>query len=588
MLRRLYLNNCFTHQDRTFNFENGLTGIIGPNESGKSLIVEMIRFALFGSKALRGKADDYKKLHVELDFTVGGDEFTVLRKSNKTTLQRNSVELASGTKPVDEAIRRTLGYDLHVFDVANACNQGNIEALSEMTPANRKAMVDKTIGLTVLDELIRHCGTEGNTLRREADAMARSLIEPVEPEEPENYRPSDQIDLTKANADLAEFNQLVGFLSQAPLAPVAPEACPITETAAELRVLEDNRLTMLRSIRALEGQRAALKPEELDEIQLDIRGSEIDDWDAFQQKKKLLAQGHLCCPECGHDWPVAGEALEQFAHLGDCVPEPMFTRQELVQHRDRLGNTDKIVGINQAIAELQDTVTADRSADILIRQTYEVTASTYETSRKAFEIYNADLPAKQTRHEKLSGIEQQVAALQIEMQAARQFETQRKQYITLREQYEKLSLEICAITLRSDDYLKAREIIQALKVSVKTHLLPSLNKVASLLLSQMTGGERYLVEVDEDFEITIDNQRIGTLSGSGKAVANLAIRIALGQILTNRVFSVFMADEVDAAMDDERAAYTAQALRNLTRQVGQVILVTHKRPETDQEFELKK
>jgi chromosome segregation ATPase len=29
--------------DRTFTFEGGLTGIIGPNESGKSLIVEMVR-----------------------------------------------------------------------------------------------------------------------------------------------------------------------------------------------------------------------------------------------------------------------------------------------------------------------------------------------------------------------------------------------------------------------------------------------------------------------------------------------------------------------------------------------------------------
>ena len=63
----------------------------------------------------------------------------------------------------------------------------------------------------------------------------------------------------------------------------------------------------------------------------------------------------------------------------------------------------------------------------------------------------------------------------------------------------------------------------------------------------------YLVEVDEDFEILIDGQPINTLSGSGKAVANLAVRIALGQILTNKVFSVFFADEVDAAMDDDRS-----------------------------------
>ena len=69
-------------------------------------------------------------------------------------------------------------------------------------------------------------------------------------------------------------------------------------------------------------------------------------------------------------------------------------------------------------------------------------------------------------------------------------------------------------------------------------------------------------------------------------MANLAICIALGQILTNRVFSVFMADEVDAAMDEDRAEHTAQALRRLTTMVAQVILVTHKRPETDVTIEL--
>jgi len=144
------------------------------------------------------------------------------------------------------------------------------------------------------------------------------------------------------------------------------------------------------------------------------------------------------------------------------------------------------------------------------------------------------------------------------------------------------------LTEKSTEFLKAREIIQALKISVKNHLLPSLNAVASTLLSRMTGGERYEVVVDEDFDIMIDGQAVNTLSGSGKAVANLAIRIALGQILTNRVFSVFMADEVDAAMDDERASYTAQALRRLTETITQVIQVTHKHPETDHTFELKK
>ena len=137
MITRLYIDQMFRHFDRTFEFGKGLTGIIGKNEAGKSLIVEAIRFALFGTAALRGVADDYKKTHVELWFSVKGDDYHVTRKGTKVVLRRNGEDLASGTKPVNQAIIEILGYDLTVFDVANACNQGGIEALSNMRPTER-------------------------------------------------------------------------------------------------------------------------------------------------------------------------------------------------------------------------------------------------------------------------------------------------------------------------------------------------------------------------------------------------------------------------------------------------------------------
>ena len=95
----------------------------------------------------------------------------------------------------------------------------------------------------------------------------------------------------------------------------------------------------------------------------------------------------------------------------------------------------------------------------------------------------------------------------------------------------------------------------------------------------MSGGERYQVEIDDDFNIELDGLPINTLSGSGKAVANLALRIALGQILTNRVFSLFMADEVYASMDDDRAASTAESLRRLTPLLKWFLSLTRTRPQ---------
>lgn len=579
MIHRLYLNNCFTHMDQTFTFEQGLSGVIGPNESGKSLIVEMIRYALFGSAALRGKAEDYKKLHVELDFTVQGEDFTVVRKGNKSTLE--GARQASGTKPVNEAIRSILGYDLGVFDVANACNQGNIEALSNMTPAARKAMVDRTVGLNQLDHLITFCSTEGNALKREADAVSSSLVEPIEPTIPEGYRPSSEI--TIPLDEQREFHQLEGWLRQTPREPTPPGEAPTVETVKQLLQYQDNRSAVERSIQNLRRELSSLEPELYTYEELTLAEEQHEAADLWRQKERLLAQGHICCPECNHSWPVA-----DLSGLEDIEPAsfPDITKTEIKKHRARLGNNARI---EQLEKQLVDTIVPpDRHSDLGARQAWEAEVEIYERQKVAFDRYHEDLPAKKARLEELQGIDEEVTRLQEELNQCRQYERDLVRYEAEKERFEQLSSEVETLRLKSDDYLKAREVLKELKVKVKTFLLPSLNKVASVLLSQMTGGERYLVEVDEDFEIQIDGQPINTLSGSGKAVANLSIRIALGQILTNKVFSLFMADEVDAAMDDERADYTAQSLRRLTDMVGQVILVTHKRPETDHLFELKK
>jgi exonuclease SbcC len=588
MLTKLYLNNCFTHSDKTFTFENGLTGVIGPNESGKSLIVEMVRYALFGSKALRGKSEDYKKLHVELDFTVGGADYHVIRKGTKITLEGGEQKV-SGTKPVDEAIRKILGYDLNVFDVANACNQGNVEALSEMTPTARKAMVDKTVGLTVLDDLISFAGQEGNALKREAQGMGAGMVEPTSPVQPEYYLPAASVvsRLKEAQNLLTEFNQLAGFLSQAPRTPEEPEACDVDATSAELAVYQENRANIERSLRALEGNLRVIEPELYSADCLNSFEAMHDAADRWKQKERLLAQGHHCCPKCDHSWPIADLGNLADAELAEA---PDHSRRDIEVLRARIGNGEKIHGLQININGLEEELNGMpcRADHLALVRDHEAKVSTYNSQLAAWNAYNEGLEAKATRFNELQGIDQTVVALQSELQQAQQFEHDLARFRSDMVDYESRLEQVADLTNRSEEFLRAREIIKALKVSVKSHLLPSLNKVASVLLSQMTGGERYMVEVDDEFEIMIDGQRIGTLSGSGKAVANLAIRIALGQILTNRVFSVFMADEVDASMDDDRADYTAKALRRLTATINQVITITHKRPETDHTFELKK
>src|SRR4029077_6739000 len=102
------------------------------------------------------------------------------------------------------------------------------------------------------------------------------------------------------------------------------------------------------------------------------------------------------------------------------------------------------------------------------------------------------------------------------------------------------------------------------------------SRVASHLLTQMTGGQRNVVSVDQDFNVVVDGQALDPLSGSGKARANLALRLGLGQVLTNNVFSIFVGDEIDASMDDTRAGNLGECLGTLATKISQIVLITHK------------
>ena len=90
----------------------------------------------------------------------------------------------------------------------------------------------------------------------------------------------------------------------------------------------------------------------------------------------------------------------------------------------------------------------------------------------------------------------------------------------------------------------------------------------------------------ENFDVSVDGQKLATLSGSGKACANLALRIGLGQVLTNNVFSVFVGDEIDASMDEDRSEFTQNSLKSLSDKISQVIIITHKPPTADHVIEL--
>ncbi|WP_157385582.1 AAA family ATPase [Mesorhizobium sp. STM 4661] len=668
MLKNLTYSVTFPSTGRTLaetvEFKAGFGAITGPNESGKSFIIEMIRWLFFGTAALRGTVPDYKKLTGELTFTIRDVDYRVWRTITQAKVFRGKEQIAVGTKLVNAKIVELLTFGMDVFDIANVANQGDLEKLGSMKPTERKRMVDSVIGLGVIEDLAKSAGDEALALGRRADDLKSSLYEPPEPVLPENYRPAKEIlaDLDSIRNLKTEFDQLQGWLSVERVPPVKP----VSKIDMPLDVIR----SMLDGQNETKAQHLALAiqldnlpaPSPYSEEQLSKVCIQISDYDKWQELVRFRAQyptpaytreqlaeadsaiveyvnhqllenargklgelldhGHHECPECEHRWPVEADAvekmqaeIERLSQLPNSDLEPALTSAQV---RVELHNIDHFEsGISpevvpeasrplltgsqvdehrraNAAAAQRETLSATlasyakRLADMPNYQVmlnnqgaHQALMVQFENDMINFEVWKAERADKLVRSVMLEASVAQLPSLYAAYEVSCAYEIQKGNYDELAERYRQATETIAYFSEQSGEWKKAKEALTTLRTMVKQHLVPSLNRVASHLIKQMTGGQRQKIEVDDDFNILVDDQSISTLSGSGKAVANLALRLGLGQVLTNNVFSLFMADEIDASMDKDRAENTSYTLQTLKTRISQILLVTHKYPQAD-------
>jgi len=673
MLKTIKYDVTFASTMRTikgnFDIDNGMTAITGPNESGKSMVIEMIRYALFGTKALRGASSGYKSLKSELTFLLplqSDDAYTVKRnKTGSDCLLQNDKTIVSGTKPVNEAIEKLLGYNLEVFDVSNACLQGQVEALSDKTPAERKRMVERTIGLDAIEKVIKHVNNEMSSNKRTVEALESTLQSLQEPEKPEGYvaEPKRTEKLERGEREFKEFTELNAWMQSNSIEePVAPTVT-IQEPLQSLQLKQEKyneiktrinyltaKMEALPSTCSVTDEKSLQEREEklqawnqyqelvlrypepprtqewIDEQRLWIKNRELSEQKVTLQKNIELEEEHsITCPLCDGEFARGHERLRdlkaELAFIPATTPfgEIKANEHELKMYEDMIhayscrpdivevekpDDTEMLLmkdiaqfKLHQEYLDLRTELHAQEDACKFMVDLTDMIETKKEETR-ALESYGVILgqynefmekkDVVEQRLKELSGIDKEIQFWRIQASRFAVYDSEYKSY----EQQQKImderqkEIETLKKSINRDENVKNG--LKDLKPKVKMFLVPSLNKVSSMLISEMTKGERNKVEIDEQFNIKIDGQAIEELSGSGKAVANLAIRIGLGTVLTNKVFSVFLADEIDAAMDKDRASYTAECLRNLKSTIGQIVIVSHQKPDADHQIELRK
>jgi hypothetical protein len=675
MFHKLQYEVTFPSTGRTLKndvtFDAGFMVITGRNETGKSMIFEMLRYLLFGAQALRGKGDDYKTLTATGEVTIKSERYRIVRTARKAELFRGTEHIATGVSTVNQAIVRLMGFGMSVFDVACSINQGEVERLGLMGASERKRLIDTTLGIDALDLVAKWGMEEAKVITAQAVGVRANMIPPTLPEQPADYVPSVEIDIPTAEAEASELATITGWLSHTVPQPQRP-VTKIDLPAENLRLFAAKRAEKRNAVAALQAQLAVLPTEApytveaLDAAALGWAARDAywaahtwltahpqprwtreallvyrDDYTAItniydrgrlaEEIKIATAKGSKPCPHCGEEILNEAGLIEelQASHDALIVPNDNFVPKvppvnaaSIDRELAYCASFDhaqwevmsavpfaseptipphKIAGLRLAVEQiatrlpLQAQLNAEKvafdampdyEAMLVEREAYEAASQRFVVDNQAYEAWKVEHGQKMARQLVLKGADARLAALRVSHTVAKAYEWAMETYTTAAERYERLGVEASALEAQASEHRKVRDVMNVLRALIKQHILPSLSKVASHLLHNMTSGERSHVFIDEDFNILVDKQDLDTLSGSGKAVAGLAVRIALGQVLTNRVISVLMADEIDGSFDDFRAAGTATVLEALASSISQVMLISHKDVEAEKRLEI--
>lgn len=124
--------------------------------------------------------------------------------------------------------------------------------------------------------------------------------------------------------------------------------------------------------------------------------------------------------------------------------------------------------------------------------------------------------------------------------------------------------------------------LDSYRAAMQREAVPSLEQETANLLRQVTRGRYSDVEITPNAELLLFDQGehhdLGRFSGGEQDIANLCMRIALSKVLARRSgaeANFIVLDEVFGSQDSDRRAALIEALRELDKEFGQVLVVSH-------------
>lgn len=563
------------------------------NGSGKSSIPDAICWALYGVTSRKQTADGVvnnivgKNCEVIVHLTDNGDFYAIARHrkhskhGNKTLIHKNGNDITPATeRATQDLINKIVGCDAATFTSAIYAQQEKMPDLPGMTDAELKVIVEEAAGLTRLSKCHELAKTRSakavatlDEARREHAVLDRELeavkVQTTATRDSYNSWAKKRIkELLNFQHELAETNKKV-------ISPVV--IGDSIDYAGEAVRKARSRLDEARLQDVQYSHRELLIKEKNSARDAAIlRYRKVANL-AKQTKEKLPKIGEPCVT-CGRPY-TEHELTDAHRALKDQLMSYVNEGKEIQSEIERLAEEVK------ALSALQ--VTSDRSVAELVKELSSAEEDLRECERQERENYE---------------YMQYVKRLENEIERLKREDNPFKAMLddlVLRVQYVKNSRDKASERV-AEVFREAELAEEAVEVfgrkGVRSHILdsvtPFLNARTAEYLNALTDGNIEAIwstvapdkdgELKEKFGIDVKSKTgahsFGALSGGEKRKVRLGCFMALQDLFASRSakpIDLFMADEIDDALDESGLERLMSLLDERARKGGTVLVISH-------------
>src|SRR5215210_1829333 len=182
---RVRLVNFRQHENTEIEFGPGLTGIVGPNEAGKTTILEAIAWAMYGMPAARGNRETLRRrgapprarVEVEVEFSLGAHHYRIVRSLNQAELYQDGdpAPVAYSLGAVTERITRLLGMTRDEFFNTYFTGQKELAVMAAMSAPERAQFLSRVLGYERLRAAQDRLKEKRSALRARLDGLRAGL-----------------------------------------------------------------------------------------------------------------------------------------------------------------------------------------------------------------------------------------------------------------------------------------------------------------------------------------------------------------------------------------------------------------------------